>query len=235
MSYYSAVQTIRAVSEAVNPDGIFVHGRTWDASLNFNEADQQIFLYPFTGALDLTNHYFESWNIVMGFYFQDTQDSTVEYREQLIKNSDILTRLFLVTLDNLDGLEISGIRVEPKYRQMSGTYSGYILNFVLGTTTDLCSITVDDVIIPPAETLCEAVRACVGSTPLLVTFDTTAGQTDYTASDVPDLALAVGKEIKLVTMDGSILTTDFRSWDDTTFTISNVTVEGGEEVVIIFA
>ena len=85
MSYISAVNVIKAVAEAVNPSGIFVHGRTWDASLEFNNLDQQIFLYPFTGTVDMNNHYFENWNIVMGFYFQDTQDSTNEYRQDLIQ------------------------------------------------------------------------------------------------------------------------------------------------------
>lgn len=212
MSYISAVNVIKAVAEAVNPSGIFVHGRTWDASLEFDSANGQVFLYPFTGTVDMNNHYFENWNVVMGFYFQDTQDSTNEYRQDLIQNADILTRLFLATIYPIEGINIEGIRIEPKYRQMAGTYSGMILNFNFQTVTDLCSITVDDIIIPPVETLCEAVRACVGNVEPLEFYG--ANTTAYVKTEL------IGKELIIVSTDGRIRKNADYTFNSTTGTIT---------------
>lgn len=160
MSYIQAVNIIKGVSEAVNPDGIFVHGRTWDASLEFSNLDIQIYLYPFTGNVDVNNSYYETYQITMGFYFQDTQDSTNEDRQALIQRADNLTRNFLNTLNVVEGVEVSGSRVEPSYRQMAGTYTGYILSFTLGIDTNTCGGEVEPDI-PTLETFCEKVDDCL--------------------------------------------------------------------------
>lgn len=160
MSYIQAVNIIKGVSEAINPDGIFVHGRTWDASLEFSNLDIQIYLYPFTGNVDVNNSYYETYQITMGFYFQDTQDSTNEDRQALIQRADNLTRDFLNTLNVVEGVEVSGSRVEPSYRQMAGTYTGYILSFTLGIDTNTCGGDVEPDI-PALETFCEKVDDCL--------------------------------------------------------------------------
>lgn len=227
MSYISAVNVIKAVAEAVNPDGIFVHGRTWDASLEFNNLDKQIFLYPFTGTVDMTNSYFENWNIVMGFYFQDTQDSTNEYRQDLIQNADILARLFLATIYPVEGINIESIRIEPRYRQMGGTYSGMILNFSLQTVTDLCSITVDDIIIPPVQTLCEAVRACVGNVTALEFSG--ANTTTYVKTELID------KEVLLVATDGRIRKSSDYTFDTLTGEVEFISViQSAQKIYILY-
>jgi hypothetical protein len=204
-----------------------VHGRTWDASLEFNSDDSQVFLYPFTGTVDMNNHYFENWNIVMGFYFQDTQDSTNLYRQDLIQNADILARLFLATIYPIEGIFIENIRIEPKYRQMAGTYSGMILNFSLQTVTDLCSITVDDIIIPPVETLCEAVRACVGSvTALEFSGENTA---TYTKSEL------IGKEVLLVDTDVRIRKSSDYTFDTLTGEVEFISViQSAQKIYILY-
>lgn len=71
-----------------------------------------------------------------------------------------------------------------------------------------------------------------GSTTVIITFTTTAGQTDYTALDVPDLSTIVGKSLKFVSDDSTILPPGNRSWDDVTFKIIGVDVVGGEDIVI---
>jgi hypothetical protein len=140
MSYQGVVSIIRSVSESVNPTGLFLHGRTWDASLNFSEVNKQIYLYPITATADLDNHFYERWTIAMGFYFQDEVDSTPLDREDLIRQADELTTLFLVALNDIEGIELSNTRKEPQYRRMSGTYTGYALSFTLGSTTDICAL-----------------------------------------------------------------------------------------------
>lgn len=138
MSYSGVVSIIKTVSESVNPTGIFVHGRKFDASLNFSEADKQIYLYPITADVDLNNHFFESWKCIMGFYFQDAPDSTELNRQALIEQADLMTTLFLDALNEYETISILNVRKEPSYRQMAGTYTGYILSFTLNSTTDLC-------------------------------------------------------------------------------------------------
>lgn len=140
MSYLGAVNLIKSISETVNPTGLFKHGRRWDASLNFGENDKQIYLYPITANVDLVNHYFESWNIAMGFYFQDAPDSTELDRQALIAQADVMVTEFLNILNETEVIELSNARKEPSYRQMAGTYTGYLLSFTLNTTTDLCAL-----------------------------------------------------------------------------------------------
>lgn len=72
----------------------------------------------------------------------------------------------------------------------------------------------------------------------VVCFTATAGQNNYTVSDVPGLSKLVGKEIGeqifKTEMDGSDLLTSsvLVSWNDTTFNLLNVTVAGGEKIII---
>lgn len=160
MSYHGVVNIIRTVAQAINPDGFFQHGRTWDASLNFDEGNPQIYLYPLQNSIDESNHYYETWSVVMGFYIQDTQDSLPAEREEIIKNADILQRQFTTALNQIEGIEVSAIRTEPKYRQMAGTYSGVLLNFTLGSTTNICGDEAEVVIIEP-ETLCDKIDTCL--------------------------------------------------------------------------
>ena len=140
MSYLGVVSIIKSVSESVNPTGLFQHGRKWDASLNFGDNDKQIYLYPITATVDLNNHFFESWTVTMGFYFQDAPDSTELDRQGLVAQADAMTTLFLNDINLTEGVELSNVRKEPSYRQMAGTYTGYILSFTLNSTTDLCAL-----------------------------------------------------------------------------------------------
>lgn len=163
MSYQGVVNIIRGVAQAVNPTGFFEHGRTWDASLNFNEGDPQIYLYPLTNTVDESNNYFETWQVVMGFFFQDTQDSTPAEREDIIANADDLLRSFIATISQVEGIAIAGVRAEPRYRQMAGTYSGMLLNFTLGATSNVCDEEAPPDI-PNVPTFCEKVETCLGIT-----------------------------------------------------------------------
>lgn len=138
MSYLAVVNAIRDLSGQINPSGTFVHGRNWDASLEFNSPDCQIYLYPITATVDVANNYAENWQIAMGFYFQDEPDSTNEHRELLIASGFDLVQSFLDTINQDNNFQISNIRIEPSYRQMAGTYTGVILNFVMLTITNLC-------------------------------------------------------------------------------------------------
>jgi len=165
MAHQTAVDIIRVISEAVNPTGQFAYLRTWDASLEFNEVDQKIFLYPISGQVDITNGYFETWTCSMGFFFQDAPDSTNEQREQLITNADVLLKAFILAADTVDGVQFSIVRKRPVYRDMAGTYSGYLVDFTLSLTEDICNGDTPSVIIPVGKTFCELVDECLGISP----------------------------------------------------------------------
>ena len=83
-----------------------------------------------------------------------------------------------------------------------------------------------------ATSFCEMVNSCssLGKTPIF--FYTTAGKTTYTYADVAGLANV--SSIISVNMDGSVLTPSFFSWDGTTLEILNITVSGGEYIVIFY-
>ena len=225
MSYRAVNDTIKAVAEAVNPDGLFVACRTWDASLEFNDGSPQIFLYPMQASIDMTNHYYESYSVTMGFYFQDAPDSTNEQRDSIIESADVLTRIFLATLYPLDGIEITGIRAEPVFRDYAGTYSGYALSFTLGTTTNLCAITTETVVIPPVLTLCEAIQSCASNVKSI--------ELNGNGTNELEVELLVGKEILLMATDGRIRKSGDFAFDSDTGIITFASIIQPQQTISI--
>lgn len=138
MSYQAVVDVIRDTANEVNPTGTFTHGRRSDGSLEFNGEFPQIHLFPFVGDVDYSNAYTESYSIQMLFCGQDAPDSSNEEREAIIAAMDELSRSFITTLFNTDGVTMTRIRTEPNYRILSGTTSGYIVSFTLQVATNLC-------------------------------------------------------------------------------------------------
>lgn len=138
MAYQSVVDVIRATANEVNSNATFTHGRMADVSLEFDKETIQIHLLPFDGNVDLTNNYFETYQIQMLFLKQDSPDSTVEDREEIISEMDILSRDFINALYLTDGVQMSGIRTAPNYRMLSATLSGYLVQFNLNVTTSPC-------------------------------------------------------------------------------------------------
>lgn len=132
MGYQLIVDCIRDSAEAVNPTGFFVHGRRSDGSLEYNEDFPQIHLYPFTSNPQDANRNLVFADIVMGFWGQDTPETSPEEREVIIAAMDVLSDSFLNELDdyiNDEPIEISNVRKEPQYRTLSATLSGYALTF----------------------------------------------------------------------------------------------------------
>lgn len=141
-NYQKLVDYIRdtAKRDEVNPHGFFMHGRRSDASLNFDKPQPYIDLYPFTSTLDNNNKSIATHNIIMGFYKQDTPDTTVEQREEIISDMDVLSDKFIKHLDSDDDIdiEITNVRKEPFYRGFAGTLSGYAITFTAKTHASLC-------------------------------------------------------------------------------------------------
>lgn len=140
MSYSAVVNIIREVVNEIAPQSTFIHGRIWDVSLDSATGITYplIGLYPFVGNVDKSQAYIETYNIQMIFMWQDTPYSSNEERKQIISEMDILSRKFINTLYDTDGMSMSSIRTEPNYRLLSGTTSGYIVSFSLTVNTSPC-------------------------------------------------------------------------------------------------
>jgi len=206
MSYLGVVNLVKNLSEAVNPTGLFSHSDKWKASLNFDKVNKQVYLYPIEATVDLSNHYYEKWNCVMGFYFQDKADSTAEQQQGLIAQADDMVTEFLAILNQVEGFDLSDVRKQPSYKQMAGTYTGYILNFILGATTDLCGGTIIYPDLPNYPSL----------RPFSGLFDIIEGPNIITHN--------LTKKAKFVTTlkDGQNITFDWVATDENTITINSV-------------
>jgi hypothetical protein len=138
MAYQSVVDYVRDAANAINPDGLFVHGRRSDGSIEYSGAFPQIHLYPFTASLDIINNENETSNIVMGFWQQDSPSSTPEEREAIIAEMDSLCRSFLHELNAVENITLSNIQVQPQYRTLSATLSGYAVTFRILMVNSVC-------------------------------------------------------------------------------------------------
>lgn len=139
MSYLNVVNSFRSIAAALNPSGVFEHCRSWDASLEFSSPNCHIFLYPLRWRTNKKAAFIDRYSVVMCFYFQDAPDSTNQQREIIIASAKNLWDSFYIQLDSVAGFQLDEARAEPKYRTMTGTYSGIITEFQLTTSTNICA------------------------------------------------------------------------------------------------
>lgn len=135
MTYQAIVDLIRNTANAINPTGHFMHGRNTDGSLDYDYPFPQIHLMPVQTTFDMANSVKEHTLILM-FWEQDSPESSNDEREALISAMDILSDTFLLTLNN-NNINITDVLKTPEYRQLSGTASGYGLQFTI-TSKESC-------------------------------------------------------------------------------------------------
>jgi len=121
MNYLETVEFIRVLANEVNPTGKFIHGRRVDGSGEYAGNFPQILLEPFITSDDLVRAT-STANISLGFMFQDSASNSMEQREELIGKADVLVRAFLKELNNTNGVNLSGVRIENKHRIPRVTY-----------------------------------------------------------------------------------------------------------------
>lgn len=129
MSYKSTVSIIRDVSNLVNSNGSFIHGRRIDASNKYDGKFPLIVLYPFMITKGVDPDFIDSSSILMGFYMQDDVASSPEERETIIELMDILSDNFLGELASYKLSRIQGLVKEPLYQFHQGTVSGMAIRF----------------------------------------------------------------------------------------------------------
>ena len=139
MGYQTAVDVVRDAAQAVNASGFFVHGRRSDGSINYDEAFPQIHLYPFTSAANIADNWVDVFDMQIGFWQQDSPESTPEEREAIIAEMDALMRSFVTELRETPLVQIDALTTEPQYRTLSATLSGYACRFRMTIINNPCS------------------------------------------------------------------------------------------------
>lgn len=131
-TYNSIVTAILASAATVNPSGRNTDGRKIDISQSYDGAYPLINLYPFITQLDNGGDN-DSSGILLGFWMQDTPETTPEQRRALIAQMDDLSDSFLEDLEDSFMGQVNDLKKEPQYQFYSGTLSGYAVSFKLIT------------------------------------------------------------------------------------------------------
>jgi len=124
-------QNIVNACRNATPEGLrFIHGRLQDFTNEYTGTYPLVTLLPFTVTdfRSTPDAIFDNSNIVVGFWEQDSPDTTPEQRENIIASMDILSDTFI---DNLldSGVKLSNINKEPQYQMFQGTLSGFAISF----------------------------------------------------------------------------------------------------------
>jgi hypothetical protein len=123
-SYKQIVDACRSAATTVNASGTFGHGRIVAIS---QESIEGVFpyiaLYPFnTSGVSVDDATSKANPILLGFWEQDTPDSSMEDQEAIIDRMDELADAFLVALSDI--IDIRSFVKEPQYQFYNGTVSG---------------------------------------------------------------------------------------------------------------
>jgi hypothetical protein len=124
-------QNIVNACRNATPKGFrFIHGRLQDFTNEYTGTYPLVTLLPFTVTdfRSTPDAIFDNSNIVVGFWEQDSPDTTPEQREHIIASMDSLSDTFI---DNLldSGVKLSNINKEPQYQMFQGTLSGFAISF----------------------------------------------------------------------------------------------------------
>jgi hypothetical protein len=124
-------QNIVNACRNATPKGLrFIHGRLQDFTNEYTGTYPLVTLLPFTVTdfRSTPDAIFDNSNIVVGFWEQDSPDTTPEQREHIIASMDSLSDTFI---DNLldSGVKLSNINKEPQYQMFQGTLSGFAISF----------------------------------------------------------------------------------------------------------
>jgi hypothetical protein len=133
MSYQTTVNIIRDIANAVNTEGRFIHGRRIDASQSYDGMYPLIVMYPFQSIEKGST--VES-SLLIGFFKQDSTDSSPEQREEIIQEMYELSKAFTDALFDIDVASTTDLIKEPQYQMYQGTMSGYAVKFTFTIPLD---------------------------------------------------------------------------------------------------
>ena len=129
-NYQNIVDVCR---DSVPNDLRFIHGRLVDFSQGYSGTYPLITLLPFTinDARSTPDNIFDNASLILGFWKQDSTDTTAEQREQLIAETDVISDLFLNNILESNQIKLTNIQKEPQYQMFQGTLSGYAISFTI--------------------------------------------------------------------------------------------------------
>lgn len=125
------IDLILTAMKLVNPDGTNRHGRRDDRSLaSVGQAQPLGWLLPITVTDPEPGAILFSSQVIIGFYMQDSPDTSEEEREEIIRKMNDLMTQFIGALRLLEKKhDVRTVRREPQYRMFSGTLSGVAASF----------------------------------------------------------------------------------------------------------
>jgi hypothetical protein len=125
------IDLIKTAMKLVNPGGTNRHGRRDDRSLASIAEHQPLgWLLPITTTDPEPGAIFFSTQVILGFYMQDSPNTSEEEREEIIRQMNELMTQFIGALRLLEKKhDVRSVRREPQYRQFSGTLSGVAVSF----------------------------------------------------------------------------------------------------------
>lgn len=207
MKYNDVVTLIETVANAANPSGVFMHGRKFDASLEFNNVWPQIHLYPFKQRKDSNNENIIISEILMGFWQEDGHENTMQQKQAIIAEMDNMAIAFENAI-RLLGVQVLSFNKDPEYNTLISVASGVSVGFSL-----VSGVGCDDTPL----ILCRASELLLNGIEFLtVASGTTQDILLLDQDDAPVTPLSVvGNTIK-VTQGGGVLITN----SDDTFSVT---------------
>jgi hypothetical protein len=133
MTYNEVIELIKNTADFVNPNGLFLHGRNFDLTLEFNQVFPQVHLYPFTQTIDRDNTHIVQTTMLVGFWAQDGHENSLSQRQSIINDMDLLSIAFETKLREAPKIQILSIRREPQYLMYMGVLSGVALNIIINS------------------------------------------------------------------------------------------------------
>jgi hypothetical protein len=129
MTYNQVVTMIGEIANAINSDGIFLHGRTYDTTLGYDRLYPQIQLFPFSQSPENSNENIIRTTCLIGFFQVDSHENNLTQRQAIIAEMDDLARAFEDAL-RLQKIQIISLRREPQYLVQMGVVSGIAMEVV---------------------------------------------------------------------------------------------------------
>lgn len=196
MTYPDLLEVLESAARAVDSGATYYRGREADVSLNSHTSSRNLIyvLDTMRGEPDADNR-FETWRVSVGFFRQDSTSSesmevnqvqtNEESRETIFTITHALARAFYSALENEETVMLTG---SPSYnqqtRQLSGTFTGWSLDFSVLLDVGCDDISISDAIYKNSDSTLEVSikRSEVYTAPDITVTDSTGDTYDHPAN-----------------------------------------------------
>lgn len=132
----TVINNFKAAALSVNPSGTNRHGRRDDRTLaSISQVMPLIWMLPPRMSDPLPGEILFTTQMIIGFYMQDTPETSEAQREVIIDTMNILATQFIGALRLINKqYDVQRVTREPQYRMFSGTLSGVAISLNYLTT-----------------------------------------------------------------------------------------------------